>query len=156
MKKILLLTSFALCSVLFTSCNKSADKEFTPALKASNNNPYNGQCGILSNMLISIEVLFNQDNEMLKTMMDYTIIGPEEGVRYIKVTKNNAAEKYIVQVMRYTDSYPAYKPSKDRIIYKGEDAKNIAFEDITNLFTTECTFIEWLVFDDVYYVEAGC
>ena len=140
---------------MFTSCNKTIDKEETPELKTSQN-PYNGKCGAESNMISSMEIPFDLDNDVAKTMMDVTASALVDGETYIRISKNTDAQVYRIQLMKYTTDYPAHKPTADKTIYEGTDAKNMAFAYYMGLLNIPCAPVEWFVFNGVYYVEDCC
>lgn len=151
MKNVLIgivLTTFAL-----TSCNKQ-EEDLT--LQKKTENVYNQKCGKESNMIAKLTIPFDMDKEVGQTMIDMTAKGIETGENYMKITKDDNVQAYIIQLMKYTDSYPAHKPTTNKTIYEGEDAKNMAFTYYMSWLNLECTPVEWFVWDGVYYVEDCC
>mgnify|MGYP000601479686 CR=1 FL=1 len=107
-------------------------------------------------MISKLTIPFNMDKEVGQAMIDMTAKAIVSGQQYIRIYKDNAAQAYTVQLMKYTENYPAHKPSADKTIYQGEDAKNMAFAYYMAWLNLDCTPVEWFVFDGVYYVEDCC
>lgn len=152
MNQLLLLS---VCGVLFISCNKSIEKEEIPKSKKSQN-LYNGACGKKSNMLSRLTIPFDIDEKVGQAMINITAEGIASGDNYIKIKRDETAQAYIIQLMKYTDSYPAHKPSANKTVYEGKDAQNMAIAYYTAWLNLDCTPVEWFAFNGVYYVEDCC
>lgn len=151
MKKVL--TVIALSVITLTSCTKQ-EEEIVSQKKTET--IYNQKCGKESNMISKLTIPFDMDKTVGQNMIDMTAKEIESGENYMRITIDNNAQAFIIQLMKYTESYPAHKPSADKTVYQGEDAQNMAVAYYISLFNFECTPVEWFVWDGVYYVEDCC
>lgn len=145
----------AITTIALTSCNKQQEEDSIIQPKKTDG-IYNQKCGVESNMISKVTFPFNMDETVAQSIIDINVQGIATGENYIRITKDDAAQVFIMELMKYTTTYPAHEPSADKTIYEGTDAEIMSIMYYAAWLNLECTPVEWFVWNGVYYVEDCC
>ena len=153
MKKLLIIVTTL--NISLTSCTKNQEEDSIVQPKTSGG-AYNQKCGVESNLISKVTFPFNMDKNVTQSIIDINVQGIATGENYIRITKDNAAQVFVMELMKYTPTYPAHEPTTNKTVYEGTDAEIMSVMYYAAWLNLECTPVEWFVWDGVYYVEDCC